>query len=150
MEDKFTRGFAAGIIGGILTNAYSFFAGAIGITNFRTVDLIGALLYAYAPPFGYGEIILALVGHILISGILGIGFAYFIPIVTSRNFFFKGWLFSVTIWFIVYAGTTLFHLPGTVPTSLNTTITDFVSATLFGLVLAFALRKLTPPSPSHI
>jgi uncharacterized membrane-anchored protein len=144
MEDTFTRGFVAGIIGGIPTNAYSLFAGAIGITDLRTVDLIGALLYAYSPPFGYGEIALALVGHILISGILGIGFAYFIPIVTSRNIFLKGWLFSITIWFLVYAGTTLFRVPGTIPTSLNTTITDLISATIFGLILAFALRKLTP------
>lgn len=144
MEDTLTRGFVAGIIGGIPTNAYSLFAGAIGITNLRTVDLIGALLYAYSPPFGYGEIVLALVGHILISGILGICFAYFIPIVTSRNIFLKGWIFSITIWFLVYAGATLFQVPGTVPTSLNTTINDLVSASIFGLVLPFVLRKLTP------
>jgi hypothetical protein len=144
MDDRFTRGFVAGIIGEIPTNALSFLAGAIGMTNLRTVDLIGVIFYAYPPPFGYGEILFALLGHILLSGILGIGFAYLIPQVTCQNFLFKGWILSITTWFTVYAITTLFQLPGTVPTSLNTTITDFVSATLFGLVLAFALRKLTP------
>jgi hypothetical protein len=144
MEDRFTRGFVAGILSGILTNVLSFFAGAMGMTSLRTADLIGAIVYAYSPPFGYGEIAFALFGHLMVSGVLGIGFAYFLPQVTSRNYFLKGWLFSITVFFTVYAIATLFQVPGTVPTSLNTTITDFVSATLFGLVLAFALRKLSP------
>lgn len=149
MEDRFTRGFIAGIIGSIPVNAWSFFAGSIGMTDLRTADLIGAILYAYSPPFGSGEIGFALLGHILISGTLGIGFAYLFPQEIIRNFFFKGWIFSINIWFTVYAITTFFRLPGTVPTSLNTILTDFVSATLFGLALAFALRKLTPPSRSN-
>lgn len=144
MEDRFTRGFIAGIIGGIPTNALSFLAGAVGMTNLRTVDLIGVIFYACPPPFGHSEILFALLGHILLSGILGIIFAYLIHKVTNQNLLFKGWIFSITTWFIVYAITTLFQVPGTIPTSLNTTITDFISATLFGLVLAISLRKLTP------
>jgi hypothetical protein len=144
MEDRFTRGFVAGILSGVPTNAFSFFAGAMGMTSLRTADLIGVVLYAYSPPFGYGEIVFALFGHLMVSGILGIGFAYFVPQATSRNFFLKGWIFSITVWFAVYAIGTLYRIPGTVPTSLNTSITDFASATLFGLALAFALRKLTP------
>lgn len=51
MEDRFTRGFIAGIIGRIVANAFSIFAGTMGMTNLRTVDLIGAILYDYAPPY---------------------------------------------------------------------------------------------------
>lgn len=144
MEDRFTRGFVAGIIGGIVTNAWSIFAGAMGMTTLRTVDLMGLILYAYSPPFGLGEIAFALVGHLLVSAALGVGFAYFVPRVTSRNIFLKGWIFSVTIWFTIFALTTFFKVSGTVPTPLKTILTTFVSTTIFGLTLAIALRKLTP------
>lgn len=143
MEDRFTRGFFAGIIAGIVTNAWSLFAGAMGFSNLRTVDLIGVLLYAYSPPFGTGEVAFALLGHLLVCSIIGVGFAYFVPQVTSENIFLKGWTFSVTVWFTIFALTTFFELPGTVPTPLNTILTSFASATIYGLVLAYTLRKLT-------
>lgn len=144
MEDRFTRGFMAGIIAGVVANVWSLFAGAMGFTNLRTVDLIGVILYAYAPPFGTGEIIMALMGHLLVCSVIGVGFAYFVLQVTSRNIFLKGWIFSVTVWFAIFAITTLFKIPGTVPLPLKTVLSSFVSTTIYGFILALALRKLTP------
>ena len=143
MEDIFTRGFAAGIVGGLASNVWSMFAGLMDMTTIRQADLIALLIFAHTPPFGWGEIIFAFLGHILVSGILGIIFAYWVLNITNRNLLFKGFIFSVTVWFAVYATLTLFQLPGTIPTPFKTAICDFVGAILFGLVLPLALRALT-------
>lgn len=34
-------------------------------------------------------------------------------------------------------------MPGTVPTALNTTITDFIATTLFGIVMTLVIQKLS-------
>jgi hypothetical protein len=142
MKDRFISGFFAGIIAGILTNIWSFIAGAIGMTNLRTADLIGVIVYAKAPPFGFGETVFALLGHLLLTGTIGITFAYFLPHVGSRYIFFKGWLFSMTIWALIYGVTTFFKVPGTVPTTFNTALTAGISSTIYGLVLSFFWLKL--------
>ena len=144
VEDRLTRGFFVGLAGGIVSNAFSFLAGAMNLTTIRQADLIGLIVYAHTPPFGFGEIAFALLGHLIVSGVLGVGFAYWVPHVTSRALWLKGWLYSVAIWFAVYGITTLFKLPGTVPTPFKTAVADFVGATIFGVVLALALRALTP------
>lgn len=143
MEDRLTQGFVAGIAGGIASNAWSMFAGLMDMTTIRQADLIALLIYAHIPPFGWGEITFALFSHVLVSGVLGIFFAYWVLYVTSRNLLFKGWVFSATVWFAVYLTTTLFQVPGTIPVPFKTVICDFVGTTIFGLVLPLALRTLT-------
>lgn len=144
MEDRFIRGFFAGILGGVITNAASFLEGATNLTTIRTADLISIIIYAHEPPFGLGEIVFALLGHIFVCGVLGAGFAYWVTKVTSRSLWLKGWFFSVAVYFSLYSLTTLFEVPGTVPTPLNTIISDAANTTIFGISLAFALQALTP------
>lgn len=143
MEDRLTRGFFAGIVGGVVCNAWSMFAGSMGWTTVRTADLIALLVYAHTPPFELNEITFALISHILICGVLGMIFAYWAVQVTSHNLLFKGWIFSGVFFFIAEIVPTMFRIPGTVPTPFNTALCDFVAATIFGLVLPFAFQALT-------
>lgn len=143
MEDRLTRGFVAGIAGGVVSNAWSMFAGLMGWTTVRQADLIAVLVYAHTPPFERSEITLALICHLMISGVLGIIFAYWVLRVTSRNLLVKGWIFSVVAYFTAEMIPTLFQIPGTIPTPLKTALCDFVGATIFGLVLPSAFQTLT-------
>jgi len=142
MSDRFTKGFFAGIIGGIITNAFSFFEGALNLTTVRTMDLIGIVIFAHTPPFSIAELVFAFIGHVFISGVIGIAFAYFILLVTNQALWLKGTVFSIQIWFWVYAATTAARLPGTVPTPLNTAVSDAVNAIIFGLALTYFLEWL--------
>lgn len=142
MKDRFSRGFTAGVIGGMASAVYNYFAGVAGLSTLTATQWIAIFLYAHTPPFSFGEIIFAYLGQIFVGGMLGVGFAFWLPYVTSRNLLLKGWMFSVTFWFAVYAIATLFQLPGTVPTPLQTTLSNFISTTIYGLTLAFALRAL--------
>lgn len=144
LEDRFTRGFVAGGIGGTVVAILSYIAGMIGFTTLRIADWIAIFIYAHTPPFSVGEMVYATLGQLAMAGVMGVLFAFWLPHVSSRNLLFKGWLFSITVWFLIYATTTLFSLQGTVPTPLKTTLSNFVSATVYGLVQAYALRALTP------
>jgi len=142
MQDKLTRGFVAGIIGGIAANIWSFFSGAIGFTKLRFVDWASIIIYAHTPPFSFGETLWALLIQLGYTGGLGIIFIYLISKVTTRNLLFKGWLFAEAIWFLTYAITTLFKVDGAIPIALPTAISDFISSAVFGLVQAKALQML--------
>lgn len=144
LSDRFTRGFVAGVIGGTVAAVYSYVAGMMGFTTLRIADWIAIFIFAHTPPFGVGELVYATLGQLAMAGVLGAGFAFWLPHVSSRNMLLKGWLFSVAIWFALYAITALFSLQGTVPLPLKTAISNFVSATVFGLGQALALKALTP------
>jgi len=144
VEDRMTRGFVSGIAGDVITNAFSFLAGALGWTTIRSADLIGIIVYAHKPPRAMDKIVIATFGHLMVSGVLGIGFAYLLTHIESTHLWVKGVVFSLATWYAVYSVTTLFEVPGTVPTPFNTTVTDGVASVIFGLSLAIALKMLTP------
>ena len=143
LEDKFTRGFLAGLAGGIVANIISFVGGALGTTDVRTADLIGIFFFAKEPPFTSGEVLYGLIGHLIITGAIGIVFAYLIPHIKRKYIAFKGIMGAMIIWYFAYIITTLFRLPGTVPTDMSTALTDGVTTIAYGLVLGVAYGKLS-------
>lgn len=91
---------------------------------------------------GIGQHVIGLIGHLVFTGILGILFAYFLPAVSSRLYLFKGWLFGVTIWFIIYSVSHLFEVEGTFPIELRTATSNVIGASIWGVVLAAVLAIL--------
>ena len=144
MEDRFTRGVVAGVIGGAAAAVFSFISGLMGFTTLRIADWLAIFIFAHTPPFSGGEMAYAALGQLVMAGSLGVGFAFWLPHVSGRNLLFKGWFFSVNVWFALYAVTALFSLQGTVPLPLKTAVSNFISASIFGLVQAYALRALAP------
>lgn len=142
MEDRITSGFLAGTIGGIAANVWSFTAGMFHFTTLRYVDWMAIILYGHVPPFTLGETFLALLGHIAFCGMLGAVFAQIIPQTSSRNLVFKSWLYSLAVWFVSYAITTLFKTEGTAPLPVHTVLSNVISATILGVIQALALRNL--------
>lgn len=143
MQDRFERGFIAGVIGGIIMNIWSFTSGYIQFTDVRMVDWGGIMFFGHTPPFTLMENIVALGLQLGFSGFLGVVFAFLIPLITSQNLYFKGLVLSTAIWFLIYGVATLFRVPGTVPASVGTVVSNLVSAFLFGLGSAFYLKQFS-------
>lgn len=73
----------------------------------------------------------------MISGVLGILFAFLVPVIGSKYLLVKGMIYSAVLWFIFYPTVTVLFLQ-VVPIDAQTAIVNAALAMLFGLVLAQA------------
>lgn len=144
MEDRLLRGFVAGVIGGISANMWSFFMGWMELSTLRFVDWTAIMLYGHIAPFTPGEIAFALLIQLGFCAGAGIIFSYLLLFITNQHLYFRGWLFSCSIWVMVYVVTLLFKVEGTIPLPLKTVISNFVGATIYGVVLAQCVKVLMP------
>jgi len=130
--------------GGVAANAWSFFAGWADLSTMRYVDWTAIMLYGHTMPFSSGEIALALVIQLGLCAGSGILFSYLILLITSQNLYFKGWLFSCSVFLMIYTISLLFRFEGTVPSPLKNVISYLIGASIYGLVLPQSLKALLP------
>ena len=62
--------------------------------------------------------------------------------ISSDNLFLKGWVYGVAWWFVIFAITHLFKIPDLVLMPLKTSVSNFVGASIWGLVLAAVVQWL--------
>ena len=141
IQDRLVAGFLAGVAGGIVMNTYVQIAWFLNVTQVRYLDWAAVLLYGHRP-HGVGDAIFAQIVQIVFTGILGILFAYLIPLITSRYYLFRGFIFGLSVWFLIYSFTLLYDLQGIVPLELLTAAVDFFGAGIYGLVVAAFLHLI--------
>lgn len=144
MKDRMLRGFAAGVVAGLVANAVSLVDGWAGLTTLRYIDWTAIGIFGHAPPFTTGELLWAFVAQIWFNGLLGVVFAYLVLLIGSDHLLFRGWMFSGVIWFVIYSVSTMFRIEGIVPLPLKTVISNFLIASIYGVGLGYSLRALTP------
>jgi uncharacterized membrane protein len=140
--DRFTRGFIAGVIGGVAMNLWNLVV--LFLINWDVITYIewaGIMIFGSLPR-SHAEGLIALLMQISFVGVLGISFAFLIPHVTSQAYLFKGVVYGVAVGFFIYAIPTLFQVPVLKETSLATVISDIVGASVWGLVMAKTLHWL--------
>ncbi|MGI6679814.1 MAG: hypothetical protein ACOX2Q_12460 [Dehalobacterium sp.] len=70
-------------------------------------------------------------------------FAYLIELkITSRNYWLKGAIFSHIIGFLIFSVPVTFQVPYIATRSLDTVITQFIGALIWGLTMAYILSWL--------
>lgn len=141
INDRLTRGVIAGIAGGIVMSVIDYIFYALGIVEVLYLDWAAVLIYGYRFNTTM-EAVIAQFGQFLFSGIMGIIFAYLLPLVTSVNYLFKGMLFGLIVWFGSYALTLLFKVTPLIPIHADTVLSNIVTAIIYGLVLAQSLHWL--------
>ncbi len=146
LKDRFTRGFIAGAAAGILQDVIDYVLYLLRIVELRYLDWAAIILFRHEQANGFSETSFALVAELFFSGILGIAFAYLIPRITSRNYFFKGWLYGVTVWFAIYSIMVLFQVRGLHAVDFSTAVADFITSSVYGLALAAVLLWLDKTS----
>lgn len=149
MEDRLYRGFIAGVIGGVVATALGYILYLAGFNTLRASDWVSILMYAHTPPFGLGEQLLASFISIGWSGAIGSMFAYFLVWVTSRKILFKGWMFGTTPYFVIYLLTSLFQIPGTVPVPFSTALSNYITSSIFGVVMGYSFKVLDQATVEH-
>ena len=147
MKDRMYYGFIAGIIAGIAQSAITFFLNFVKFADKRLFDFTSEILYGRLPLNAYDSI-LAYIVAIGFSGVLGIGYAYLIPLVSSDHYRFKGVIYSVFVWFAIYTVTALFKLPDLYYTTPYTATTNLIAAIVYGLVLAEVTKRLISSRPA--
>lgn len=142
MEDRLYRGFMAGFIGGVVATALSHLSYFWGLTTLRLSDWAAILIFTHVPPFSFGEHLFSVFIHIGWCGAVGSLFAYFLVWVTSRKILFKGWVLGTTPYFVIYLLTSLFQTPGTVPVPLTTALSNYITSSIFGVVMGYSFKVL--------
>lgn len=142
LQDKFTRGFVAGFLGGVAATAINLPLYLLGIAKFRLMDFVSHLVYGYFPKTPW-EIAF---GFLLHWGFAGVASALFVTnlvkLVDEDNFIFKTWLFGVGIWFTVYVITFLFKVKALMVIPFPTAIVNFTASSAFGIVMGLVFKFL--------
>lgn len=133
-DDKFINGFIAGIIAALITGPISFAAKYFKLAELELADFAGILALGYLPKT-LAEQLFASVVDLMVSGALGIIFAFLVPTIGSRYLWFKGWFLLGAFWFIYYPLITIGMLDKT-EINVQTHVINGFLAGLFGLVLA--------------
>lgn len=143
MQDRYVRGALAGVIGGVAMDVWSYISAALDFGKIRFVDWSSVMIFGYLP-VTKAEEILALVGQVIFSMLLGIVFVFMVPAISSRNLWFKGMSYAFGVWFLILIITLLFNVKHLVPIYFATALSNFIGALIYGLVLASMLMKITP------
>lgn len=159
MQDRFVRGFIAGISGMLIATIPNLLAYAQGISVSRYLDVAAVLLWGDIPKSTW-ESVLGWGATVAFCGILGIVFTYLLVYLGSGYLIFKGIIFGVTAWFLIHAAGALFKVPLLFKSTPQTSIVHLISAIVYGATvgyfLAWADRHLTVadrnfalPSPAY-
>ena len=141
MKDRWVRGSIAGIIAGIVMNVVSYIS--VRILNFGEdllSDYAGEMLFGQAPEALF-EASIALFAHIIWTGFIGILFSYLLLIIGSKYILYKGWLFSLILWFILYSVGILFEVPLLKMNSAATITSNIITATVYGILLGAFIQN---------
>lgn len=141
MNDKFVNGFLSGTIGAIVMIIINLIANYFNLVKDRFHDFTAVLLWGRIAK-SLGETITASFSHIFFTALLGILFSYLTPYINKRYYLFKGWVYGTTIWFSIYTITTLLKLPNVGEHTLSGSLTNGVSSSIYGIILAFSLSWL--------
>lgn len=78
---------------------------------------------------------------ILFSGFMGIAFLYLVPHFKNSHYLFRGWLFGITLWFLIHSFGSVMRIPTFYQMMLATLILHFVTDSIYGLSLAYLSHR---------
>ncbi len=144
------RGFLAGVLAGLIGIVISAFLILINwqpevdFYDFAGIFAVGRI------PVTWGERAMGFFVDLIVSGILGILFAFVLVVVGCRYLLFKGWFFATAVWYMLYP-LVLMILTDKVPyLSPLTSLSNAILAGLFGLLMALIYGWLSPEAEASL
>lgn len=143
LNDRFTRGFLAGLFGGVISLSWGLFSKfVLDFTDILFGEFAAILIYG-RPALSLGDHLFAQVALFGFYGLCGIVFVLSIPYLSSKNLYLKGCLWGGLIWFSSHAVTILFKVPELTILDLSTSVSHFIGALIWGFFMVLALDYLT-------
>ena len=141
MDDRITTGFIVGLVGGVLMSIVNTISYYLGITELLYLDWAAVMIFGYRATT-LVENVISQGGQLFFSGLVGSIFVMLIPLIKSKNLYFKGWLFSMLVWFGSYALMSILEVTPLIPIGADTVLSNIVTASFYGLVLAYGTKRL--------
>ncbi len=146
ISDRFTHGWVAGTLGGLMGAIFSFLPYYMGISTLRLSDWSAVLIYGRVPPFSIADVIYSLIVFAGSNGCIGIIFAFLLPLITEKNIYFKGWIIFLVPWWMIYLVTALARTDGTLNLTMLTSLENGISTSIAGLTTVYFYLLLAPKS----
>jgi hypothetical protein len=152
MDDRQLQGFLAGVAAGVVKDLLDCFSyGVLHFTSYRYLDFAAQILYGRKPSFWW-DALFAQGIELFFCGLLGVLFVRAMPGATKRNALFKGWFFGVTVWLFLCSLGVIYDVPYFTKTNWQTSNSDFITSSVYGIILALTLCYLErrfPPRPER-
>lgn len=138
--DRFIAGWVSGVIGGVFMNTWSLISfHVLNFTKFRFIDWTGCMIYGKIPE-SILEIVVALLLNLLFAGFLGSIFAMVIYYIGSDFLYLKGIIIGTVFAFMFLTAPTLFQEPTLKTMDVNSVISNYTGAIIWGLAVARSLK----------
>ncbi|SHH15400.1 DUF6789 family protein [Desulfosporosinus lacus] len=141
MKDRTYYGLFAGFIAGILQAILNLISYYFNFAQIRILDWMAIIIFGDKPMDSL-QTVIALVARIFFAGMLGIVFAHLMKYLNDEHYLLKGWIYGILVMGLLYGVTSLLQVPQLIYTHTYTVISDFVTSSVFGLVLAESLKRL--------
>ena len=141
MKDRTYYGFFAGIIAGIPQTIFNLISYYFNFAQIRYLDWMAIIIFGDKPVDSL-QTMIAIAARITFAGILGILFAHLMKYLDDKHYLFKGWIYGITDMGLLYGITSMFQVPQLTHSHTYTVISNIVSSSVYGLVLAESLKHL--------
>jgi len=146
--DRTIRGLLAGMLAAIPMNIWNLFSYYIlHLTDSRLLDW-GSFVFLGNRPQNAAEVIIGQAVQILWCGFLGIIFSHLIPATSSRNILIKGLFYGFITSFFIDAVLILLQIPFFGNPTTGRSISQAISATIWGAALAYSLVYINRKIPN--
>lgn len=133
IRDHLLRGFAAGVLAGAVMAVIDQVSVFLGISTLAYSQWAAVYTLGYLPN-NFLEGMVGHVGHLMFAGFNGLLFAWIVP--HEKHAVIKGILWGLFIWFFANSASVLYKTELLLPKAVGTAMTDFLTAIIYGWVLA--------------
>lgn len=146
LKDKYFVGFLAGLVAVIPMDVLDYLNYVIlktwGYKHILYADYASAALLQGHASKNLFEFMSGQLFHIIHCGMVGSLYVFMLYLTREPSNVFKGWLCGALTWFTAFLTGVYFRIELYVQAEMYTVLSDLLTSSLFGIVLAIAFYKL--------
>lgn len=143
--DKYKIAFISGVLSGVIMDIVDLMSflilKAMKITHYLYADYMVAALLQGERSQNTFELVSGQFFHFIFTGTIGCIYIFVLASIREKNSYFKGWLIGgIGVWFTAFMIGVLYDIKIFVQAEMPTVISDFTTASLYGLFLSYFYR----------